>query len=282
MKSILFLLILILASCSNNRNTDTQRIPDIPVSLDTLFDIETSLVQSEDESGNISIDTIRREIQKVRKIFRKGIIYTYSADYYDIKGEKISSEEVKLIPTGRRIKIDPDMQDLVLIEYNLKEAEKRFILEQHSRINSLYSLESNWLTKSGEGIIENVEKVWMHPIRNNQYIFTEICGFPHAQLPLEVGKGWESNLSIQSGWGDWDGLELVSDYKVEGKETLELNIGSIESWIIYVETSSTLGSGKVKFNFNDSLGFVRMDYHNFKGERLIFNMIKVEEADDGL
>jgi hypothetical protein len=277
MKYLIVFVILISIACSNIRDTSLQKIPDIPESLDSLFDVETSLMKSEDALGNISIDTVRREIPKVRKIFRKGITYTYSADYLDSRGKMICSGEVKLIPTGRRIGFDPDMQDLVLIEYSLDEKDKRFLLDKQERINRSYPLESNWLDKSGEGIIENTERVWMHPIRNNQYIFTEINGFPDAHLPLAEGKEWVSNLSINSDWGDWNGLELESEYKVEGKEIVKLDIGPVKSWIINVETSSDLGTSKAKFNFNDSLGFIKMDYTNFKGERLIFSMINISE-----
>jgi len=35
------------------------------------------------------------------------------------------------------------MQDLVLIEYKLNEADKQFILEKHERINKSYPLKSN-------------------------------------------------------------------------------------------------------------------------------------------
>jgi len=143
MKYILIILILILTNCCHSQNTEFQRILVIPKSLDTLFDIETLIVKSEDDLGNINIDTIRREIPKVRKIFRKGISYSYSTEYYDNGGKKICFDEVKLIPTGRRIDFDPEMQDLVLIEYNINEADKQFILEKHERINKSYPLKSN-------------------------------------------------------------------------------------------------------------------------------------------
>ena len=57
---------------------------------------------------------------------------------------------------------------------------------------------------------------------------------------------------------------------------LELEAGSIECWEIYAHSVFELGESQAIFYFNEDYGFVKMDYVNYKKQKLIFELQKVE------
>jgi hypothetical protein len=247
---------LIMNSCSDS--STSLNSPSIPESLDTLYD---------DYHGT--------KLLKIRKIFRKGISYHYSAIYKDKNGEIITDSEVRLIPLAERWEAQPEFQDLVKIEFDPDDQD--FEKTITNPVNKTYPHDERWTDETWEGVIENERQVWMHPIRTNQYIFTEVAPFPEIVFPLEKGKTWTGGIGGLGGWGDWDGMDISSTYEVVGQKTVRLNFGKLKVWHIEAKSIFDLGESVLNFFFHEDYGFVKMDYTNYVGQRLVFELDKITE-----
>jgi hypothetical protein len=120
-----------------------------------------------------------------------------------------------------------------------------------------------------EGVIENVEEIWMHPFRFNQFNFTEVAPFPEVKFPLKVGKTWTGSLQILNGWGDWSNTTGNFQYEVLSKETIMTNYGSIDNcWHIKSKATYPFGNSNFEYWFHESLGFVKKEYQNYGNQTL--------------
>ncbi|MFV0390790.1 MAG: hypothetical protein ACK5KP_02725 [Paludibacteraceae bacterium] len=243
---------------------------------DTLYDIEKHYkLPSSGFDVNINIDSLEfteRRIPKIRKIFKAGKVYYYKAIYIASNNHTLSNSNVIMKATGERWEWQPEKQDLVYYEFPNYKADS-IKLRNHD-INKELQL---WKNQTGEGVIENFERVWMHPIRINQYKFTEIAPFPAVQFPLIKGKKWGNTTMIDEGWGEWNGETVEYKYKITGRTTFQLDDFQIDCWIIKSASKCSLGKSKLTTYFNDEYGFVKMIYKNYKNEKLVFELIKVEE-----
>ena len=172
----------------------------------------------------------------------------------------------------RRPDADSEKQDLVYYLFPNYKADS-IKLSNHF-INKEYQ---NWTGKNGQGIIENIENVWIHPIQSNQYKFTEVAPFPEANLPLQKGKKWEGTTTGIIGWGEWDGQTVKSKYKISGQEIYLLGDLKIDCWVIKSVARCSSGKSKLTTLFNEEYGFVKMEYQNYENEKLVFELIKMEE-----
>ncbi len=237
-------------------NSQDQRASqELPSTLDTLYD---------DYNGT--------QVRKIRKIFRKGVTYRYHAVYTDQDGKVLTDNYVEIIPTGERWEMQPELQDVASLNFSFTREEMSFCV--NNAVNKTYDMAGRWTDSTMEGVIENDREVWMHPIRHNQYIFTEVAPFPEVKLPLEVGKTWKGGIGGLGGWGDWDGMDIMSSYEVIKHEDTVLPFGKLKCWVIEASSSFDLGESTLTLLFNEDYGFVKMDYTNYVGQRLVFEMVQ--------
>ena len=115
-------------------------------------------------------------------------------------------------------------------------------------------------------------------IRHNQYLFTEVAAFPEIMLPAVIGKTWSGRISGLGGWGDWDDMTIVSNYEITDHVNILLKAGKLKCWEIFARSTFDLGESKSLFYFNEDYGFVKMEYLNYKNQKLIFELEKVETS----
>ena len=124
-----------------------------------------------------------------------------------------------------------------------------------------------------EGIIENEEEIWIHPMRQNQYKFTEVAPFPTIKFTLNIGKSWESTVNIFEGYGEWDNKSVVSNYEITGQVEFKYKNKLFNCWIIYAEAIFEDGNSSLELLFNENLGIVKMKYQNYESEELVIELI---------
>ncbi len=232
---------------------------------DTIYDIIKGEIVRE-TTDSLWFEPIEQKIPKVRKIFKKGKNYIYRAEHLSTSGQLISSSRIKLVSTGERVYFAPERQDKVF-----------YVYPDYKRDSAIYSKISKikyWSMQVEEGIIENIEEVWMHPMRHNQYRFTQIAPYPHVELPLQLGKTWETNLNIIEGWGEWSNQSGTSEYFINSKDSFYLENKSIECWVIKAQTDFPFGKSQVEFWFNEEYGFVVYKYSIYTGDKLIVTLIE--------
>lgn len=235
-------------------------------------EIKASLL---DENGKKYKDTIIERIAKRRIIFKPCREYIFKATLLERDEKLISQSQIKMMATGSRWSIQPELQDEVLIQYEYKKEDVANI-NKH-QINKIMS-NSVWRKSTKTGIIENVKQIWMHPFRSNQFLFTEVAPFPEVKWPLYNGKSWTGELNIYNGWGDWNNSSGKFVYKVENKEDIQTQFGLIgDCWKIESIATYPFGKSFLDYWFNEELGFVKMNYINYEGQKLNIELVEVVE-----
>jgi len=136
-----------------------------------------------------------------------------------------------------------------------------------SLVKVLWAFSDNsLLMSSNEGIIENHENLWMHPLRSYQMWPTFTAPWPYVSYPLTVGKKYKWWKKLDGDWGSdkyvqWDKIiHFDYEYEVVGTEVQNIKGKAIEAYIIKATGQSELGKTTVDFYFNPTLGFVKCDY----------------------
>jgi len=228
-----------------------------------------------DDKGNPLKDTIIGVIEKRRTVFKPCREMIYQTEFKTEKGELISRSRIKMMAKGKRWQFQPEKQDEILIQYEF--TQKDFDRNKEYQLNKRM-IADKWAGEVREGIIENVEYIWMHPFRFNQYNFTEVAPFPEVKLPLKIGKSWTGTLHIQEGWGDWEDTHKYSEYKVIDRESIKTNLGQLENcWKIESKAKIELGESTFDYWFHEEFGFVKMDYKNYGNQTLQIELVEVKE-----
>jgi len=220
-------------------------------------------------------DTIIGQIEKRRNVFKPCREMTYRAIWRDKSGKVITNNRIKMMATGLRWEMQPELQDEIIIQLEYSEHD---IAQTNKYQLNKQILDRRWIDEGIEGVVENVDEVWMHPFRLNQYNFTEVAPFPEVQFPLKVGKSWSGGLSITGGWGDWNNSSGNFQYEVLGIEEVKTKYGLIGScWRIQSKSKYEFGDSVFEYWFNEDLGFVKKEYRNYGDQTL---SIELEEVND--
>lgn len=286
--TFLFGLFCLVYSCQNNKtgneinseNTNTSLLGN-KEEIEVLYDYIPSY-EKQKIDGKVVIDTNYRKVKKERRIFRKGKTYTYKATYLSDKNDTLSVEKIEFEGTGERMHVEwrepnpKEVQDRVIFNFFWKKEDSlKFVTEP--RINKKFTYALSWQKSKAQGIIENEEKVWIHPIRYNQYLFTQVAPYPEAELPLFVGKKWQKLRKMYDGQLDWNYAKIQNDYVVKGKETLETPFGELhDCWYIEAESNFHMGKSLLNFHFHKEHGFVKMFYTNYIGDKLIVEIVSID------
>lgn len=270
--TLIFIIAILVNSCIEKQPYSFQEMECLKSEVPEYDGVVVSLLDN--ETGAVLKDTVIDKIVKTRNIFKPCRQYIYLATFKDKAGSIISNSKVWMMATGKRWKLQPEKQDEVALQFEFSENETSSLMNSfvNKKLSGLYYFSSQETT----GIIENVKEVWMHPIRANQYNFTEVAAFPAVKFPLEEGKTWTSNLSIGEGWGDWENTTVYSEYKIVGKNKVKTAFKEFENcWEIQSESTAPFGISHHNFCFDEEYGFVKMEYINYEGQTLVFELVEV-------
>jgi hypothetical protein len=142
---------------------------------------------------------------------------------------------------------------------------------------------NEFITSESTGLVENESNIWMHPPRSQFFAITEANPFPYIKTPYKIGTSWNWKLAFGGGWSQpawmvWKGrVDADYDYKIVGKDTLETALGKLDCWIVDCVSTSRIGKTILKAHFSEKYGFVKLDYTNIDGSKLIFDLKKMSE-----
>ncbi|KXX66519.1 hypothetical protein AVL50_31840 [Flammeovirga sp. SJP92] len=226
-----------------------------------------------DDHGIPLRDTLLDLIERKTTVFQPCREMIYQTKFSDKNNEIISSGRIKMMATGRKWKFQPEKQVEVALQYEYT-AEDYEKCKEH-QLNTKLGFD-HWINEATEGVIENVEKVWMHPFRFNQYTFTEVAPFPEVIFPLSIGKSWTGRLSLQEGWGDWENSSGSFKYKVVARENIGTKYAEIQNcWKIESKATYSFGESKLNYWFHEELGFVKFEYLNYGHQKLMIELAEV-------
>jgi len=138
----------------------------------------------------------------------------------------------------------------------------------------------NWQNQEITGVVENVEKIWTHPFRSNQYNFTQVAPFPQIELLLRIGKKWTgNNISIKEDFGDWANMKFKSEFEIIEKANIQTEYGEFKnSWKIKAIATFPLGKSELVYWFNEEFGFVQLVYTNYGNQRLEIEVTAINDT----
>jgi hypothetical protein len=122
----------------------------------------------------------------------------------------------------------------------------------------------------------------MHPPRTDLFKILEINPFPYIKEPYKIRNSWTWKLEFDNHWADkrwliWEGAyENKYTYKITDQLKLQTKFGEIECLIITSSAVSKLGKTKLTSYFNSQYGFVKLDYSNIDGSKIIIELEKIE------
>jgi hypothetical protein len=270
---IILIPVFILFGCKNP-NKNISNVLDITCTPDLMPEFDISTGTFLDDNGKKQ-EIILEKTEKRRTVFKPCRQLIYRLIWKDSSGLELTNSMVKMMATGKRWTVQPEKQDEILTQFEY--TERDFQKTKNHQLNKGL-LGRIWINKQIEGIIENVEEIWMHPFRSNQYNFTEVAPFPMVKLPLSIGKTWADNLSLQDGWGDWCNSSGNMQYEVASNDTLQTKYGLIKNcWKVNSSAEFDFGKSSLEFWFNEELGFVKKIYKNYGNQTLLVELEEVNE-----
>jgi len=89
---------------------------------------------------------------------------------------------------------------------------------------------------STTGVMQNENKVWLHPPRVGSLEFLEAFPFPEVRFPLEIGKTWKNSISVASGFEELNGKTIHSDYEIISDDAGVNGPEEDEIWEIHAQS----------------------------------------------
>ncbi len=134
------------------------------------------------------------------------------------------------------------------------------------------------------GIIEDENKVWWHPFRAYHFFATEFSPFPEIRTPFEIGTSWNDTIRVGKStesleWvNDFEGnvLPVNSHYKITKKKKINTAFGELKCWVVAAKAINQFNEATLTSYFHEEYGFVRWDYVNIDGIRLVIDLVDFE------
>jgi|GEM_PF-3508859 len=114
------------------------------------------------------------------------------------------------------------------------------------------------------GVVENSNRVWLHPPRLDFLKFTELTAFPEVKFPTKENSEWSSTLNIGAGWGEWQGVKVKSDYTLLKNNEISISDSCL---VVSATSKSKLGTFNTTYKFCRNFGFEYIHYQHPNGSR---------------
>ncbi|GHN02291.1 hypothetical protein WSM22_37800 [Cytophagales bacterium WSM2-2] len=142
---------------------------------------------------------------------------------------------------------------------------------------------------STSGVIENEMNTWMHPWRDRYFMILELNPFPYIRAPFTVGNEWTWSLRVGDHWQDprwktWHGsIKIDYKYKIVRREEVKMTVGPstkvpqlFNCWVIEGTATSPLGITRLTAYYHAGAGFLKLDYTNIDGSKLMVELVAIK------
>lgn len=230
------------------------------------------------------------------KIFIAGREFLYRYRYISPKGDTLLFKNIQsATPEFQSYHrawdfVQPDSADNQTIEtVSIKIAEGRepYVLNdpnfnQTVQEIRLYNPEKKELGGYASGtLIENPKNVWMQAPNMKLFRILSLNPYPFISAPYKQGNSWKWKVDVGESNGDlrwkaWGGtLTSNMTYEISGQESVRVPWGEARCHIVEADAESGLGRTHLKAAFSEEHGFLRLDYTNIDGSKLVFELIGV-------
>jgi len=222
--------------------------------------------------------------------------FIYEAFFVNSSGDTLTHEIIEMSFKDTAWKYQPKTQNEVVITYNTDEEGIKSFVYPFEKVRKKHQKNQRkkesgkkgwekwtWMDEQEvTGYTLNDTVFWIHPPRDNQYMYMELSGMPQINSGrLKTGERWTgSTLYMMTGWHDWKG-KLVSDYHVTGSESYNYKkVNATNAWSIScVHNHSKLGKYSSEMIIDEKeYGFLRLDNNYPDGNRIIMSLIEVKNS----
>ncbi|RKD86141.1 hypothetical protein [Mangrovibacterium diazotrophicum] len=203
---------------------------------------------------------------KDNTIYSKELVYTYN--YSIFKEGRKETGRIYLGCLGKLLPLKEQKQFAIVWTKNKRELSEK---------------------RNNTGAIEDTNRVFIHPPRNNEFRILEYSPFPYVKYPLKTNSNWNWQLTLGKYWEDEELNVLANDtlqyrYQVEAKNQEYFSFA--KSLLTYYEIRSYSINPKFKSEFvgyfNDGYGFVYCQFQNIDNSTITFELVNVASFDDVL
>lgn len=132
------------------------------------------------------------------------------------------------------------------------------------------------------GIVDNKKNIWMHPPRSFTFRILQLNPFPFYYRD-ETVKNWSWHLTTGGNYLDprWinqsEKITIEYNYSRQGDEMIETPLGKLRCKVTQSTGSCPLKNGTLKTGlksfYHPDFGFVRLEYDNVNGTKLVMQLI---------
>jgi len=261
-------------------------------------------------------DTSRHRYSKDNITYKPGKAFIYDYYYLDNSGNKkrLLRNDNEYSKTNPLHLADPDNENDSVI-YNIK-IEVNDYIDMFSKFDSSYTQTVfcyNYLNKKGKtidticesfnkrnklssdfpcgdeftGVIDNRMNLWIHPPRSYTFKILEFSPFPFQYLDESV-KEWKWSLDVggphnmDHRWIHYDDAIHISYRYTRAKdETLRTKLGKIRCKVTESTGTSEFGTNmmrtQLKSYYHPYYGFVKLDYTNINGSKIVMELIEAHD-----
>ena len=213
------------------------------------------------------------------RVFKKGRNLVYTATRINTVGDTIAKTYITMKPDGTGAGGNEANLEQTQIVYEY-EYSRQDSIDHIEEVTQMVS-KRFWLKLDTTGIIENKEKVWIHPFRHNEFFKAELAPFPIVLFPISKEKmqAHKSKIVIHQNWGMYSGSETENEYEYLGKVSkIYASIGKIECHRFKgIGYNNFHGLSKIDYYFNENLGFVEMNYLTYDNDKIHFKLVEILE-----
>ncbi len=198
-------------------------------------------------------------VQLPSQVYSNKIVYSYN---YTVKTTSCTNSGILYLGCqGRKLPICDTNQFAITWTEELDVLNKKFI---------------------STGIIENSNRIWMHPPRLGKFKILEYSPFPEIKFPTYVGKSWIWELTPGSNWinlkYDVDSTDvLIYNYTITNKVAIKTKFTTKPIDCYEVTAISKNEKFKTKFIglFNIYYGFINMSFYNIDGSTISLELTSI-------
>lgn len=225
------------------------------------------------------------EMNSNNLIYKDGTELLY--DYYFLKGnDTLKCQVLGNIPKpeslSRLVSIKDTVNETNIIEQVEIKATGRLFFKAQTEISfNLLSRDKKPMlyAQTWTGVVENKFKVWTHPTRMYQFAILEFNPFPEIKFPLQKNMTWVDTIKAYpfANYDEWikfdKRINCISVYKIKGTTNLKTKLGELKCYVVEGTATTPMSKGYLTTYFNEQYGFVKLDYTNIDGNKLIMDMV---------
>jgi hypothetical protein len=237
-----------------------------------------------------SSQTDKNRFTANNKVFKEGYRFIYRYQYQDEAGAKflqrikpsgytMREDNWLLVPLAQKDSLTNDLIRITVLEGLEGLPPSHGLYHQTPILYEYFSPAGPLYFTAQTGLVENEKNLWMHPPRERLFRILQLNPFPFIQAPYTTGHHWSWELEIGEQWGDarwasWQGsITNRYRYQISGQELLATPMGELRCWVVVARARSELGITGLTAYFHPDWGFVRLEYTNIDGSRIVMEMV---------